>query len=135
MSERQQAFKAGSPTTSSTVNVKTGHKWSSETLATLFPLLLKSGVALTGSKTWDAGSVTGAAPATTTVTVTGAALGDFVPYASVGVDQGGLSLDAYVSAADTVTAYLQQHDSDATGVDLASTTLRVVVIPKSAFGL
>lgn len=90
--------------------------------------------ALTTTKTWDAGSVTGAAPATTTATVTGAAIGDLV-FASLSIDQGGLSLKGYVSAADTVTLYLQQNDSDATGVDLASATLYVVVIPKSAFGL
>lgn len=82
------------------------------------------GKVLTGSKTHDFASVADGAQATTTVTVTGAALGDFCQ-ATVGVSQAGVILHAYVSAADTVTVVLQNESGGA--VDLASTTLRVLV--------
>jgi len=82
------------------------------------------GEVLTGSKTHDFASVADGAQATTTVTVTGAALGDFCQ-ASVGVNQAGVILHAYVSAADTVTVVLQNETGGA--VDLASTTLSVLV--------
>lgn len=82
------------------------------------------GTVLTGSKTFDFASVADGEQATTTVTVTGAALGDFCQ-ASVGVSLAGALLTAYVSAANTVTVVLQNKSGAA--VDLASTTLRVLV--------
>ena len=85
---------------------------------------------LTGSATYDAGSLIDGAGATTTVTVTGAALGDFA-MASLGVDEAGISVTAYVSAADTVSVRLQ-NESGGT-LDLASTTLRAVVLPFGSF--
>lgn len=83
------------------------------------------GKVLTGNKTHDWASVAAGAQATTTVTVTGAALGDFVAGVSVGVDLAGCRLSGYVSAADTVTVVL--HNGTGGAVDLASTTLRVLV--------
>ncbi len=83
------------------------------------------GEVLTGSKTHDFASVADGAKATTTVTVTGAALGDFVVGVSLGVSQAGVLLTGYVSAADTVTVDL--HNETGGAVDLASTTLRVLV--------
>ena len=85
---------------------------------------------LTGSATYDAASLIDAAGATTTVTVTGAALGDFA-MASLGVDVTGISVTAYVSAANTVSVRLQ-NESGGT-LDLASTTLRAVVLPFGSF--
>ncbi|MHB1097930.1 MAG: hypothetical protein ACYCZR_00115 [Burkholderiales bacterium] len=85
---------------------------------------------LTGSATYDAGSLLDGAGATTTVTVTGATLGDFA-MASLGVDEAGISVTAYVSAADTVSVRLQ-NESGGT-LDLASTTLRAVVLPFGSF--
>ena len=85
---------------------------------------------LTGSATYDAASLIEAAGATTTVTVTGAALGDFA-MASLGVDVTGISVTAYVSAANTVSVRLQ-NESGGT-LDLASTTLRAVVLPFGSF--
>jgi hypothetical protein len=80
---------------------------------------------LFGSKTYDAPSMaTGVTGAPTTVSVPGAALGDFVQ-ASLDIDQAGVILQAYVSAADTVAVY-PRNTSGGT-VDLASATLRVVV--------
>lgn len=80
---------------------------------------------LVGTKTHDFASVADGARATTTLTVTGAELGDFVVAVSLGVDQAGVILDGYVSAADTVTVTL--HNETGGAVDLASTTLRALV--------
>jgi hypothetical protein len=57
--------------------------------------------------------------------VPGVKLGDVVLGFSMGVDLSGLSVDPYVSAADTVSIRFQ-NESGAT-VDLASTTVRCVV--------
>jgi len=82
-------------------------------------------VVLTGSGTHDFASVNdGAQSAITTLTVPGAALGDFV-LASVGVSQAGVIVHGYVSAANTVSVFVQNESGGA--VDLASTTLRVMV--------
>lgn len=80
---------------------------------------------LTGSKTFDAGSLVDAAGSTTTVTVTGAALGDFVEGVSLSVDLQGITVTGWVSAADTVSVRFQ-NESGGT-LDLASATLRVRV--------
>jgi hypothetical protein len=58
--------------------------------------------------------------------VTGAALGDFAT-CSFGLTLAGLVATAYVSAADTVTVVLFNPTLGA--IDLASTTLRVRVMP------
>jgi hypothetical protein len=81
---------------------------------------------LSGSKTYDSTSIDAGASQTTTVTVTGASLGDFA-VASLGVSAAGLVVTAYISAADTATVVLFNATGDA--VDLASTTLRVLVTP------
>lgn len=83
------------------------------------------GEVLSGSKTHDFASIADGARATTTVTVTGAALGDFVVGVSLGVSAAGLNLFGYVSAADTVTVVAENKTGSA--VDLASTTLRALV--------
>lgn len=78
-----------------------------------------------GSATFDPGSLVDAAGVTTTVTVTGAALGDFVDSVSFSLDLQGITLTAYVSAANTVAVRFQ-NESGGT-LDLASGTLRVRV--------
>ncbi len=83
------------------------------------------GKTLTGSATYDAASLVDGAGATTTVTVTGAALGDFVTGLSFGVDLQGISTTAYVSAADTVSVRLQNETGGT--IDLGSTTVRARV--------
>jgi hypothetical protein len=85
---------------------------------------------LTGSATYDAASLTDGTGATTTVTVTGAALGDFV-IISHGVDLAGITVTGYVSAADTVSVRFQ-NESGGT-LDLASSTLRALVLPRATF--
>ncbi len=75
---------------------------------------------LTGSKTYDPASILDGGTQTTTVTVTGAALGS-PAQAAFSLTVAGIIVTAYVSAADTVTVLLQ-NESGGT-VDLASGTL------------
>lgn len=76
--------------------------------------------------TLNAGSLADGVGETDDVTVPGVALGDMVIGASLGVDLVGLTVTGYVSAADTVK-FRVQNESGST-VDLASTTLRLVVV-------
>ena len=87
-----------------------------------------SGRVLAGSVTKDWGSIADGNEEAQDVTVTGAALGDIV-MASMSVDVADLQLTADVTAANTVTAVLS---SSGDTVDLASATLRVLVIPAAA---
>jgi hypothetical protein len=82
---------------------------------------------LDGSATWDVGSLTDGAGESKDITVTGAAIGDFV-LVSMGVDIVDMTISAQVTAADTVTVRIQ-NESGGT-VDLASTTVRVRVLPR-----
>jgi len=76
---------------------------------------------MVGSATYDPASLVDGAGATTTVTVTGAALGDFAQ-ASFSLDLQGITLTAWVSAANTVSVRFQ---NETTGtLDLGSGTLR-----------
>lgn len=77
-----------------------------------------------GSKTYDPPSLVDGAGTSTTVTATGAALGQFAA-ASFSLDLQGVIITAYVSAADTVTVRFQ-NESGGT-VDLGSGTLTVRV--------
>jgi purine nucleoside permease len=83
------------------------------------------GATLTGSATYNPPSLATSTMATTTVTVTGAALGDYVQAWSFTQDLAGILVSAYVSAADTVTVVLR--NSTAGTLDIAEGTLRVVV--------
>ena len=75
--------------------------------------------------TLNAGSLVDGAGETDDVTVPGVALGDMVIGASLGVDLVGLTVTGYVSAANTVKFRIQ--NESASTVDLASSTLRIVV--------
>lgn len=79
----------------------------------------------TATATWDPASIAAAAQATTTVTVTGARLGD-TAMASFSLDLQGMQMTAYVSAANTVTVVLR--NGTAAAIDLASGTLRATVL-------
>lgn len=83
-----------------------------------------SGGPLTGSATYDPANLVDGAGATTTVTVTGAALGDYAQ-ATFSLDIQGITLSAWVSAADTVSVRFQNESGGA--LDLASGTLRAKV--------
>lgn len=77
---------------------------------------------LSTTATWNPGNLAAAAQTSTTVTLTGAALGDEVT-CSFSLDLQLLQLTAYVSSANTITALLQNGTAGA--IDLASGTLRV----------
>jgi hypothetical protein len=79
---------------------------------------------LSGSATYDPAGLADAEGATTTVTVTGAALGDFAT-ASFSLDLQGITVTAWVSATNTVSVRFQNESGGA--VDLASGTLRAKV--------
>lgn len=89
--------------------------------------LLGTLIALDGSATWDAASIADGDEEAKEVTVTGAALGDFV-IASLSIDIADLQLSADVTAADTVTCVLSNSTGGA--IDLASATVYVRVIKK-----
>ncbi len=83
------------------------------------------------SDTWlvratiDADSLEDGAGDTDTVAVPGVALGDMVLGASLSVDEAGLIVDAYVSAANVV---INRYQNETGGtVNLESSTLRLVV--------
>lgn len=80
---------------------------------------------LSGTTTFDPASLADGAGATTTVTVTGAALGD-IAIASFSLDLQGITVTAWVSATNTVSVRFQ-NESGGT-LDLASGTLRASVI-------
>jgi hypothetical protein len=84
---------------------------------------------LTYRGTLDLGSAADSGFASSDVTVKGAALGDFV-LVSVGVDTVDTVVVGAVTAADTVTVTVQNDSGGA--VDLASTTVRIVVLKPSA---
>lgn len=83
-------------------------------------LALLPSARLTGSKVYDPPSIAAGASTSTTVTVTGAILGQ-PAQAAFSLDTAGVMLGAVVSAADTVTVTLLNPTSGA--VDLASGTL------------
>lgn len=75
--------------------------------------------------TLDAGSLVDGAGETDTVAVPGVALGDMVIGCSFAVDEVGLTVTGYVSAANVVSLRVQ-NESGST-VDLASCKIRLVV--------
>lgn len=83
------------------------------------------GIVATNTATYDPPSLATMTAATTTVTVTGAALGDFV-VASFSLDLQGIIIFAYVSAVNTVTVLF--FNPTAGTIDLASGTLKARVL-------
>ena len=79
---------------------------------------------LEGSATFNPGNLADGAGESTTVTVTGAAIGDYAEVA-FGVSTQGITVTASVTAADTVTVRFQNETGGA--LDLASSTLRARV--------
>lgn len=82
---------------------------------------------LSGSATWDAGSIAVGGMEAKDVTVTGVVLGDFA-IASFSVDLTDLILDAQVTAPNVVTCVLSNNTAGA--VDLTSGIVYVRVIVK-----
>lgn len=83
---------------------------------------------LHGSTTWDAAEIADGAEEAKEITITGAALGDYA-IASLSIDIADLTLDAQVTAANTVTCILSNNTGGA--INLASATLYVRVIRRT----
>ena len=81
---------------------------------------------LVGSKTHDYANLADEADEATTVTVTGAALGD-IALVSLSIDNQDVIMSASVTAADTVTVNAKNTTGDAK--NLGSASIRVLVIP------
>ena len=79
----------------------------------------------TGSATYDPANLADGAGATTTVTASGASLGDYVDGVSFSNDLQGITVTGWVSSANTVSVRFQNESGGA--LDLASGTLRVTV--------
>lgn len=79
---------------------------------------------LTGSVAYDPGNLVDGDGVTTTVTVTGAAVGDMVDV-SFGVDLQGITLTGWVSAADTVSVRFQNETGGA--INLSNQNIRARV--------
>jgi hypothetical protein len=83
-----------------------------------------SAAPLTGTAVYDPPNLADGAGVTTTVTVTGALLGDFAQ-AGFSLDLQGITVTAWVSAANTVSVRFQNESGGA--IDLASGTLKARV--------
>lgn len=77
---------------------------------------------LAGSATYDPPSLADGAGATTTLTMTGLALGDYITHYAFSLDLQGISLTPYVSAANTGSFRFQNESGGL--LDLASGTLK-----------
>jgi hypothetical protein len=91
---------------------------------TTYPYTIRTD-GLTGSKAFNPASLDDGVGETTTVTVTGAALGDFA-LASFSLDTSGITITAWVSAADTVSVRLQNESGGV--LNIGTGTLRARVI-------
>jgi hypothetical protein len=108
-----------------TVDQRAASTNSATTLSSPSPVFAVAGYSqLSGSATYDPPNLIDGAGATTTVTVTGAALGDYAE-ASFSLDLQGITLTAWVSAADTVSVRFQNETGGT--IDLGSGTLRARV--------
>lgn len=81
---------------------------------------------LTGTATWNPTIINNGAQASTTVTVTGAAIGDPAIAGFSSVTAAGWIISASVTSANTVTVTLMNHTGG--NVDLASGTVTVIVM-------
>lgn len=83
--------------------------------------LLAELTGVSGAATYDPGNLIDGQGVTTTVTVTGATLGDYAE-ASFSLDLQGVTLTAWVSAANTVSVRFQNETGGS--IDLASGTIK-----------
>lgn len=83
--------------------------------------LLAELIGVSGAATYDPGNLVDGQGVTTTVTVTGALLGDFVDV-SFSQDLQGIAMTAWVSAANTVSVRFQNETG--APIDLASGTIK-----------
>lgn len=94
-------------------------------LTTVVGTKISTALTLTGTATYDPPSLADGAGTTTTVTVTGAALGDMA-LASFSLTTSGITITAWVSATDTVSVRFQNESGGL--LDIASGTLKAAVL-------
>lgn len=85
---------------------------------------------ITGSFTWEVGTLASGAITSTTETISGLSTGDFVEIQRNGPNSSIL-ITAYVSAADTLQVYASNQGNSSVTLGLA--TFRVLVTPKNYF--
>lgn len=107
-------------------NIKSAH--SQKSVELLLESLRADIAGLQASETFDAASIADGDEVVEEITVTGAALGDFV-LVSHSLDVADLAITAAVTAANTVTYQLLNNTGGA--IDLASGTVTVRVLPKT----
>lgn len=88
---------------------------------------------LTGSVSYDPPSLATTVGTSTTITVPGAQIGDFVLGVAFSNSLQGMTITGNVSATDTVTARISNVTLGT--LDIAIGILRAVVLPKAALGL
>jgi len=88
---------------------------------------------LNGSIAWNVGDILDGDEASQDITVTGAALGDFVSEVSSSLDILDLTMTANVTAANTVTVVLNNNTGGT--VDALTPTITVRVTTKSGLHL
>ncbi|MDB6036015.1 MAG: hypothetical protein JWM16_6353 [Verrucomicrobiales bacterium] len=94
-------------------------------LTTTVNTKISTALTLTGTATYDPPSLADGAGTTTTVTVTGAVLGDMA-LASFSLTTSGITITAWVSASDTVSVRFQNESGGV--LDIASGTLKAAVL-------
>ena len=80
---------------------------------------------LTGSTAYDPVNIVDGGGATATVTVTGAALGDFAQY-SCTQDVQNMTVTAWVSSSNTVSVRFQNESGGALDIDCGTLAVRVI---------
>lgn len=85
---------------------------------------LQGATTVAATATWAPGAILNLGQATTTITFSGAAIGDFV-LPSASIDLLGLQLTAYVNAANTVTLVL----TNLTGATVTPASFTAKVLP------
>lgn len=101
---------------------------STAVLVAVIPLVRAQAFGLLGSVVWDPADAADGVGESKDITVTGAALGDFV-LVSFSLDTQGILLGGAVKSADTVTARLQNETTST--INLASGRVRALVIPRA----
>lgn len=118
---------AGSPPPLSETVLRENSQFINQHWAQFFHRIWRGIFGLSGSATWNPGSIANGAEEAKEVTITGATLGDFV-LASFSLDVADLLLDGQVTATNTVTCVLANNTGAA--VDLGSGTLYVRVLKR-----
>jgi len=127
--EREGQFSFHSFSSDPTLSLADGQEWFNSTVGQFKGRAASKTysfvISLSGSTTWDIPNLAAAANSSTTITVTGAVVGDMV-VVSPAMPSAGVVVAGDVTSADTVT--IRGHNASGGAVDPPSTTYRVKVI-------